>query len=86
MNQPLDKLFREKLAGYQQPAPASAWAKIAAAQQHNRKRLPWIKIAASLSILVITAYLLSPETEDIGIRNITAIEASQRLSKCYRYP
>ena len=32
MNQQPDKFFRQKLEGFQKPAPATAWEKIAAAQ------------------------------------------------------
>jgi len=58
MNQQPDKLFREKLEGYQKPAPASAWEKIAAAQAKKNTKGPWLKIAASLSLLAVAGYVL----------------------------
>ncbi len=58
MNQQPDKLFREKLEGYQKPAPASAWEKIAAAQAKKNNKGGWLKIAASLALLAVAGYIL----------------------------
>lgn len=65
MNQQPDKLFREKLEGYHKPAPVGAWEKIAAAQHKKNNKGLWLKIAASLLLLAIAAYLLWPSTGKI---------------------
>lgn len=77
MNQQPDKLFREKLAGYQKPVPAQAWEKIAVAQRNNSKKGIWTKIAASLSLLAIAAYLLWPRPGKVEIQNITIAEVGK---------
>ena len=66
MNQQPDKFFREKLEGYQKAAPASAWDKIAAAQAKKNNKGLWLKIAASLLLLAISAYLLWTKDELTG--------------------
>src|SRR5688572_18384256 len=73
MNQQPDELFREKLAGYQKPAPASAWEKIAAAQSKKNNKWLWLKIAASIALVAVVGYLFWPETktEDISKEALT---------------
>jgi hypothetical protein len=68
MNQQPDKLFREKLEGYQKPAPASAWEKIAAAQSKKNDKWLWLKIAASIAFVAVIGYMSWPEpkTENIS--------------------
>jgi len=63
MNQQPDQLFREKLEGYQKPAPASAWEKIAAAQSKKNDKWLWLKIAASIAFVAAVGYLSWPETK-----------------------
>jgi len=62
MKQQPDKLFRDKLAGYQKAAPADAWDRIDAglSKKTNASGL-WLKIAASLLLLAIAAFMLWPE-------------------------
>jgi hypothetical protein len=52
MKQQPDKLFREKLESYSQPAPSSAWDRIETALE-EKKPFPWFKIAASIMILAV---------------------------------
>jgi cytoskeletal protein RodZ len=59
MKQP-DKLFHDKLADFQRPAPTMAWEKISAAQKRKTNKVVWIKIAAALIPLCIALYLLWP--------------------------
>lgn len=61
MNQQPDKFFRQKLEGFHKPAPASAWEKIAAAQQKKNTKGLWLKIAASLLLIAAATYVLLPE-------------------------
>jgi len=63
MNQQPDQLFRQKLEGYQKPAPASAWEKIAAAQSKKNDKWLWLKIAASIAFVGAVGYLSWPETK-----------------------
>jgi hypothetical protein len=74
MNQQPDNLFREKLEGYQKPAPASAWEKITAAQSKKNDRWLWLKIAASVTAVVLAGYaLLSRDTTtDLSNDSLTA--------------
>ncbi|HMG88525.1 MAG TPA: hypothetical protein VK589_00645 [Chryseolinea sp.] len=62
MNQQPDELFREKLEGYQKPAPASAWEKIAAAQSKKNDKWLWLKIAASIALVAVVGYISWPDT------------------------
>lgn len=74
MNQQPDNLFREKLEGYQKPAPASAWEKIAAAQSKKNDRWLWLKIAASVTAVALAGYALLPPdtTTDLSNDSLTA--------------
>ena len=61
MNQQPDELFRQKLEGFQKPAPAPAWEKIAAAQTKKSNKGLWLKIAASFLLLALVIYTRWPE-------------------------
>jgi len=70
MNQQPDKLFREKLEGYQRPAPANAWDKIEANLDKKNPKGLWWKIAASLLLLAVATYILWPKAQ--GTENVLA--------------
>jgi hypothetical protein len=76
MNQQPDELFREKLAGYQKPVPASAWEKIAAAQSKKNDKWLWLKIAASITLVAVIGYFSWPEsvTKDLTNDSLTPVE------------
>ncbi|HOX82764.1 MAG TPA: hypothetical protein PLJ60_16685 [Chryseolinea sp.] len=61
MKQQPDKLFREKLEGFQKPAPASAWDKIETNLDKQNSKGLWWKVAASLLLIAVSAYLLWPK-------------------------
>ncbi len=63
MNQQPDKLFREKLEGFQKPAPASAWDKIETNLDKQNPKGLWWKVAASLLLIAVSAYLLWPKNQ-----------------------
>ncbi len=63
MNQQPDKLFREKLEGYQKPTPASAWDKIETNLDTKSPKGLWWKIAASLLLIAVATYTLWPKTQ-----------------------
>ncbi|HEY0652303.1 MAG TPA: hypothetical protein VGD65_04205 [Chryseosolibacter sp.] len=60
MNQQPDKLFRDKLQSFQTPAPSGAWSRIEANLDKKNDNVLWLRIAASLLIVAIAAYLLWP--------------------------
>ncbi len=60
MNQQPDKLFRDKLQSYQTPAPSGAWNRIEANLDKKNNKVLWLRIAASLLLLAVAAYLLWP--------------------------
>ena len=76
MNQQPDKLFREKLEGYQKPAPASAWEKIAAAQSKKNDRWLWLKIAASIAFVAAAGYMVLPENKTSDLSHDTSTKPS----------
>ena len=54
-----DKFFREKLQGYQRPAPVSAWDKIESAlEKKTNYKFLWWKIAASLLLIAGATYVV----------------------------
>lgn len=73
MNQQPDKLFRDKLEGYQKSAPASAWEKIAAAQSKKNDKWLWLKVAVSIAFVAAAGYTLFPErkTSDLSNESLT---------------
>ena len=77
MNQQPDKLFREKLEGYQKPAPASAWEKIAAAQSKKNDKWLWLKIAASIAFVAAAGYMVLPENKTSNLSQETSTEPSE---------
>jgi cytoskeletal protein RodZ len=58
MNQQPDKIFRDKLENYQQPAPPRAWDKIEAELEKKTHKGLWWKIAASLLLTAVVSYTL----------------------------
>jgi hypothetical protein len=59
MNQQPDKLFREKLHGHQKDAPPAAWKRISENHATN-KRFSWLKIAATILVLVSAGIFVFP--------------------------
>ena len=62
MNQQPDKFFRDKLEDFQKNPPASAWDKIAAAQNKKKSKGLWWRVAATFLLLASATYLLLPST------------------------
>lgn len=58
MNQQPDKLFQEKLAGFSKTVPASAWNRIETNLDKKNSKGLWLKVAASLLVLAVAAFLL----------------------------
>jgi hypothetical protein len=77
MNQQPDKLFREKLEGYQKPAPASAWEKIAAAQSKKNDKWLWLKIAASIAFVAVIGYMSWPEPKTENLSHESSTKPSE---------
>ncbi|MEO8470779.1 MAG: hypothetical protein ABI477_01260 [Chryseolinea sp.] len=58
MNQQPDKFFRDKLEGYQRPAPDAAWDKIISAERKKKHAALWLRIAASILPLMVAGYIM----------------------------
>lgn len=60
MNQQPDKLFREKLQGYQQPVPAKSWHRVSQnlGRKHHGKF--WLRIAATVLVIITSGIFLYP--------------------------
>jgi hypothetical protein len=58
MNQQPDKLFREKLEGFHKPAPTAAWNKIEAGLQKKNNKVIWFRVAATLLLIAVAAFLI----------------------------
>lgn len=55
MKQQPDKLFRDKLSGYERQAPAMAWDKIESQLDKKNNKALWLRVAASVLALAIAA-------------------------------
>ena len=77
MNQQPDKLFREKLEGYQKPAPGSAWEKIAAAQSKKNDKWLWLKIAASIVFVAVVGFMSWPEPKTENLSQESSTKSSE---------
>jgi hypothetical protein len=84
MNQQPDKLFREKLEGFQKPVPASAWDKIETNLDKQNPKGLWWKVAASLLLIAVSAYLLWPKdqsTEKILAKKVEEVKPVPALKE-----
>ena len=77
MNQQPDKLFRDKLDGYQKAAPSSAWEKIAEAQSKKNNKWLWLKVAASIAFVAAAGYLLLPENKRSDLSKETSTKRAE---------
>ena len=60
MNQQPDKLFRDKLQGYQQPVPARAWNRVSENLGGKNRRRVWLRIAATVLVIMASGIFLFP--------------------------
>lgn len=58
MSQQPDKLFREKLQGYERPVSGNAWERVSEHLYKKNSRNLWLKIAAAVLLLVVAGGLL----------------------------
>jgi hypothetical protein len=58
MNQQPDKLFSEKLKGYQRPVPSNAWSRVESGLNKKNTKGLFLKIAAAISFLAVATILL----------------------------
>ena len=62
-----DKLFRDKLENFQQPAPVGAWDRIESNLVRPARKLVWVRVAAGAALLAAATFVLwpseKPETE-----------------------
>ncbi len=84
MTSPPDKLFRQGLEDYQKPAPGSAWERIESGLDRKRNRIPWLKVAAGLLILIAsTTVILQFNRTDASIATVSKesdIVSSEQLA------
>lgn len=55
-----DKFFRDKLENFQQPAPSGAWDRIESNLTRPSYKLVWVRIAAGIALLAVTALVWWP--------------------------
>ena len=72
MNQQPDKFFHEKLRGYQKPAPAGTWNRIAGNMQSKRRGPNWMRAAAAVALLAAAGILLYPRMKTDGSTSMIA--------------
>ena len=60
MNQQPDKIFRDKLQGYQQPVPTGAWNRVSQNLTNDNRRMVWLRVAATVLILITSGIFLYP--------------------------
>ncbi|HET9486651.1 MAG TPA: hypothetical protein VFO54_04430 [Chryseosolibacter sp.] len=60
MNRQPDKLFRDKLHGYQKPVSSELWKRIPTTSAGKAYPMLWLKIAAGLLLLAAASVLLFP--------------------------
>ncbi|MBL7858787.1 MAG: hypothetical protein JNM57_13950 [Cyclobacteriaceae bacterium] len=72
MNQQPDKFFRDKLEGYQKPAPASAWDKVEQGLAKKSNNNIWLRAAAAILLLAVAAFLLWTSSRQSEIRPMQA--------------
>ena len=64
MNQQPDKIFRDRLQGYEKPASPEAWKRIAGNIHKKNEKALWLKIAAAILMIAVAGVFLYslPET------------------------
>ncbi len=74
-----DKIFREKLAGYQRPVSSNAWDRVETAME--RKAFPWMRAAVAASLLLICGVAatlwLRDDTSQVTVASNDQLNATQ---------
>lgn len=60
-----DKLFRDGLGEYRKPASDSAWERIETRLQRKQQKILWLRIAASITLIVAVSFILWPVRKGI---------------------
>jgi len=81
MNDQPDKLFRQKLENYQRPAPQDAWGRIEKGISKKNNKVMWLKIAASLLLIVVAFFAVKSILKKDEVDTITyeSIESQQPM-------
>jgi hypothetical protein len=80
MTSPPDKLFRQGLEHYQKPAPGSAWERIESGLDRKKHKSPWIKIAATLLLLMVASFAIWQFNDtDTSVATISKESSSDSL-------
>jgi hypothetical protein len=79
MNHQPDKLFREKLENHQRPAPQDAWARIEKGISKKNNKVIWLRVAASLLLLMIAFFAIKSilKKDDVDTITYENIESQQ---------
>lgn len=81
MNQQLDNFFREKLHDHQKSAPAGAWNRIASALDKPQRTFVWWKIAASIVLVCLTAYIFWNKNSHPSTPSLSQVKAVEPAVK-----
>jgi hypothetical protein len=80
-----DKLFRDKLENFQQPAPLGAWDRIESKLSRPAYKLVWVRVAAGVALLTAAAILLwpaeKPEQQLVKTNEQNSIKSNDTLQK-----
>ena len=60
MNQQPDKIFRDKLQGYQQPVPSGTWNRVSQNLTNDNRRMVWLRVAATVLVVITSGVFLYP--------------------------
>jgi hypothetical protein len=81
-----DKLFRDKLENFQQPAPAGAWDRIESNLVRPSHKLVWIRVAAGVALLATAAIVLWPaEKPETDIAKTTTQNPSTKKDSAQQH-
>ena len=64
MNQQPDKIFRDKLQGYQQPVPSGTWNRVSQNLKNDNRRMVWWRVAATVLVVITSGVFLYPVLQE----------------------
>lgn len=80
-----DKLFRDKLENFQQPAPLGAWDRIEGNLARPAYKLVWVRVAAGVALLTAAAIVLWPaekaEPQLVKTNEQNSVKSTDTLQK-----
>ena len=73
MENKIDRLFQDKLARYEVTPTPQAWEKVKAELDGKGKPMIWLRIAASVALLMVSAFLILRSTESVPSESSTFV-------------